>query len=228
VKAVIVIPALNEAANIAHVIEGLRAHGHRHVVVVDGGSDDGTRAHAEAAGAVVLVENRRGYGRACSSGAERALADGAAILAFTDGAGAEDPADLGSLLAPLLAGDADLVLGARRPVERGALRPLQRVGNRLATTLIWRLHGHRYTDLGSMRAIRADAFERLQMREMGHGWPVEMQLAALRCGLRVRELPIRYRRRRAGKSKVSGNLRGALRASATILRLVLARPGPAS
>ena len=224
-KVVVVIPALNEAATIGHVIEGLRAHGHSQVVVVDGGSVDDTVAAAERAGAEVLVERRPGYGRACRSGAERAEAYGARIVAFTDGAGAEDPADLANLLAPLLADKADLVLGARKAVESGALRPMQRLGNRLTTGLIWRLHGHRYDDLGSMRAIHADALARLEMR---HGWPVEMQLAALRCGLRVCELPIRYRRRQAGQSKVSGNWRGAMRAGATILRLVWAERGRAS
>ena len=223
-KTVVVIPALDEAETIAGVIAALHAHGHRSVVVVDGGSRDATVGRAQAAGALVLVERRRGYGQACLAGARQALTEEPDVIAFMDGAGAEDPAELAALLAPIADGTADLVLGARQAVERGALRPIQRLGNRLATTLIWQRHGHRYADLGSMRAIRAEALRRLDQQETGHGWPVEMQLRALACGLRIREVPISYRKRRGGKSKVSGDWRGALRAGVTILRLVLTSP----
>ena len=223
-KTVVVIPALDEAATLAGIITALRSMGLSDVIVVDGGSRDDSVGRAQAAGATVIVERRRGYGRACLAGARQARALGAEVIAFMNGAGAEDPNDLPTLLAPIMAGESDLVIGARRPLEKGALRPLQLAGNRLATWLIWRRHGHRYTDLGSMRAIRFDALERLAQREQGHGWPVEMQLRALACGLRVAEVPTGYRRRRAGQSKVSGNWRGALQAGVTILRLVLTSP----
>jgi hypothetical protein len=150
----------------------------------------------------------------------------AEVVAFIDAAGAEDPRELPSVLATIAAGEADLVIGSRvlGSCEKGALRPLQRGGNALATWLIWRRFGHRYTDLGSMRAIALAAFDKLRMRELGHGWPIEMQVKALSHGLSVREVPIRYRRRRAGRSKVSGNLVGSLRAGAAILRVALGAP----
>ncbi len=208
-KVVVVIPALEEEATIGEVVRAIRAQGLDEVVVVDGGSRDRTAERAEEAGGRVVVEEARRLG--------------AEAVAFIDGAGAEDPADLPGLLAPLREGRAELVLGSRvlGVREEGALRRRQRAGNWLATSLITLRFGHRYSDLGSLRAIRLEALERLRMRERLHGWPVEMQVAALREGLRVEELPIRYRRRRGGSSKVSSSLRGSLRAGAAILRVVL-------
>ncbi|HJN77512.1 MAG TPA: glycosyltransferase family 2 protein [Myxococcota bacterium] len=222
-KVVVVIPALEEEATIGEVVRAIRAQGLDEVVVVDGGSRDRTAERAEEAGGRVVVEEARGYGAACMAGVEEARRLGAEAVAFIDGAGAEDPADLPGLLAPLREGRAELVLGSRvlGVREEGALRRRQRAGNWLATSLITLRFGHRYSDLGSLRAIRLEALERLRMRERLHGWPVEMQVAALREGLRVEELPIRYRRRRGGSSKVSSSLRGSLRAGAAILRVVL-------
>lgn len=218
-----IIPALDEADTVASVIRGIPASVRGEVIVVDGGSHDGTAKRARAAGATVLVEPRRGYGRACSTGVRRAIRGGAEIVAFLDAAGAEDPRDLPGVIGPIARDEADLIIGSRElgHCEPGALRLAQRAGNRLATWLIWRLHGHRYSDLGSMRAIRVDALERLDMQEFGSGWPVEMQLKAVKLGLRVDESPIRYRRRRSGRSKVSGTVLGAVRAGTDILRVVL-------
>ena len=175
---------------------------------------------------MVVSEPRRGYGRACATGVAEAVRLGASVLAFVDAAGAEDPHELPGVVAPVLRDEADLVVGSRTrgTCEDGALRPAQRAGNRLATWLIWCRTGLRYSDLGSMRAISAAALARLDMSEMGHGWPSEMQMKAARAGMRVLEIPVCYRRRRAGRSKVSGSPLGAVRAGVTILRVVL---GPA-
>ncbi len=225
-----VIPALDEAATIAAVVTDVRAQGIDRVVVVDGGSGDGTVAAARACGAEVVIEPRRGYGRACMAGARRAMAStesgaGAEVVVFLDGSGAAVAADLPDLIAPIVASQADLVLGKRRGagVEAGALRPLQRLGNHIATWMIAARYGHRYADLGSPRAIRSDALRRLELRESHHGWPVEMQVEALRRGLRVAEVAVRYRRRRGGRSKVSGSLAGSWRAGRAILRVVWTR-----
>ena len=222
-KVAVVIPALDEAETIGQVVRSVREQVVDLVVVVDGGSGDQTAERAIEAGAVVVVEPRRGYGRACRAGVDEAVGRGAQIVAFMDAACAEDPKDLPKLLEPILSDRADLVIGSRVRGQRepGALRPLQRFGNTLATWILWARFGHRYTDLGSMRAIRREALDALDMCEPAHGWPVEMQLKAAAAGLRIRELPIRYRRRRGGKSKVSGNLLGAARAGAAILRVSL-------
>ena len=194
-----------------------------HVVVVDGGSSDDTCTQARAAGAEVVAHPRPGYGRACQAGFARARELGADVVAFLDASSAADPNDLQAVLAPLLAGQADFVLGSRTMghAEPGSLRPLQRAGNLLATSLISVLYGHSYSDLGSMRAITCGCLASLEMREFAHGWPVEMQVQAVRRGLRIREVPIHYRRRRAGRSKVSGHPLGAVRAGLAILRVVL-------
>lgn len=225
-RVAVVIPVLDEAGTIESIVRAARAtvgDTPRPVIVVDGGSVDDTRNRARAGGADVVIEPRRGYGRACAAGAQRAGELGAEVVAFLDGAGAEDPRDLPRIVAPILAGEADFVVGSRvlGDAEPGALRPAQRVGNHVATWLIAWLHGHRYTDLGSMRAIRCDALRDLGLVEAAHGWPAEMQVKAARAGLRIRELPIRYRRRRTGQSKVSGTLRGTMRAGVAILRVVV-------
>ena len=224
---VVVIPAWNEAGSIDRVVRGVPAGLAGAVVVVDGGSTDGTAARAREAGAEVIVEPRRGYGRACRTGAERAAELGADVVVWLDAAGCEDPSDLPRIVAPALRGEFDLVLGARvRELrERAALRPVQRLGNRLATAVIALRWGHRYADLGSMRAIRLVALERLGLRDDGSAWPARMQVRALQRGLRIAELPIRYRRRRAGRSKVSGSIAGSVRAGRAILGVVCERSG---
>ena len=221
-KIAAILPALNEGASVAAVVHGIDRALVDWVIVVDGGSSDQTCAEAAAAGADVVIEPRPGYGRACLCGVARATELGADVVAFLDASSAADPAELRAVLEPILGGSYDFVLGSRvgPQSERGSLRPLQRVGNRLATALIAVLHGHAYSDLGSMRAIRLGCLTSLGMRELAHGWPVEMQVKAARQSLRICEVSIRYRKRRAGRSKVSGHPLGSLRAGLAIMRVV--------
>ena len=219
----LLIPALNEEASIGHVLSNLPAGLFFQVVVVDNGSTDRTAEVAQAHGATVVREPRRGYGRACLAGLA-ALDPNSDIVVFMDADSSDVPEEAGRLLEPIISGAADLVIGSRvlGQAEPGALAPHQRFGNRLATSLLAWLYGFRYTDLGPFRAIRADRLRQLGMRDCDFGWTVEMQVRALRSGLRVQEVPVSYRRR-IGTSKISGNLRASLAAGwkiiATILRL---------
>ena len=219
----LLIPALNEEASIGHVLSSLPEGVFSQIVVVDNGSTDRTAEVARALGATVVREPRRGYGRACLAGLA-ALEANTDTVVFMDADSSDVPEEAGRLLEPIVSGSADLVIGSRvlGQAEPGALAPHQRFGNRLATSLVAWLYGFRYTDLGPFRAIRADRLRQLGMRDCDFGWTVEMQVRALRCGLRVVEVPVSYRRR-IGTSKISGNLRASLAAGwkiiSTILRL---------
>jgi glycosyltransferase involved in cell wall biosynthesis len=204
-----VIPALDEEAAIGEVVSGALGFTDE-VVVVDNGSRDGTAARARAAGARVVSEPRRGYGRACLTGARAAPAE--AVLVFSDGDGSDDPSALRRLAAAVIEGRADLAVGSRTRAgrQRGALAAHQRGGNWLFSTLIRRLWGVPITDLGPMRAIRREDLLGLDMRSATYGWPVEMVVKAARGGLRVLEEPVPARRRAAGRSKVSGSLRASV------------------
>jgi hypothetical protein len=156
----------------------------------------------------------RGYGRACLAGV---VAAGDGIAVFLDGDGADHPADVERVVAPVRAGRADLVVGARVDRQRGSMTGFQLFGNRLATGLIGTLCGARVTDLGPMRAIRVERLLALDPRARTYGWATEMTVKALRAGYRYQEVPVRHRRRDGGVSKVSGSLTGSLRAGARIL-----------
>jgi glycosyltransferase involved in cell wall biosynthesis len=208
------IPALNEADSLPWVL-GRVPVGVR-VVVADNGSTDGTGDVARAHGADVVTEPRRGYGRAVQAAAALLETDPPDAIAIVDADGADDPALLPSLLGPLAAGAADLVLASRQP-EPGALTPAQRFGNGLATALIAARTGRRYADLGPFRVLTWAAWKRLACADPTWGWNVEMQIKAARLGLATVEIPMPYRRRRAGTSKISGELRAATRAGARIL-----------
>ena len=212
----VIIPALDEEGNIGHLVSDVLAAvnlrpdvARSSVIVVDNGSRDRTADVARDAGATVVSEPVRGYGRACLAGAMAADAD---ILVFMDGDRSEVPAEMGRVLDPVLAGEADLVVGSRirGRAEAGALTMPQRWGNRVAGWLIFALYRVRVTDPGPFRAIRRSDLLALGMREMTYGWPTEMIARAARAGLRFQEVPVSCRRRRAGESKVSGNLRASL------------------
>ncbi len=221
-KAVLVIPALNEEDSIGRGLGEVPADLFNEVFVVDNGSTDRTAERAVAQGATVLHEPQRGYGNACLRALQE-LSPDTEIVVFMDGDGSDLPAEASRLLGPIADSQADLVLGSRElgRSEPGALGLLQRLGNRLATWLVRLIYNHRYTDLGPFRAIRASSLRGLGMRDRNYGWTVEMQIKALQQGLSVREIPVSYRRRRAGASKVSGSLWGGLAASLKILWLIL-------
>lgn len=224
-----IIPALDEEASIGNVLRALPVDRVRRVIVADNGSRDRTAQVASALGAIVVSEPRRGYGSACLAGLRCAAQDPPEIVVFLDADFSDHPEELPALVAPLLAGSADLVIGSRIRgcAEPGALAPQARYGNQLACLLIaWR-YGHRYTDLGPFRAIRWESLQALGMRDPAFGWTVEMQIKALVRGLRVVEVPVRYRRR-IGRSKITGTVTGTLRAGAkilwTIFRYAIAEP----
>ncbi|MGH9464220.1 MAG: glycosyltransferase family 2 protein [Thermoanaerobaculia bacterium] len=219
----VVIPARNEERSLPYVLAAVPRPPVRRVVVCDNASADGTARAAAAGGAEVVSESRPGYGSACL----RALAhlrqhDPPDVVVFLDADFSDHPEELPWLLSPIAAGAADLVIGSRilGRRERGALLPQARAGNLVACWLIRLLYGHRYTDLGPFRAIAWPALERLGMRDPDFGWTAEMQVKALRRGLRVSEVPVSYRRR-VGVSKITGTLSGTLRAGVKILWMVL-------
>ena len=223
----VIIPALNEEHAIGRVIADIPKEVHA-VWVVDNGSTDGTAQVAAAAGAQVLHQPERGYGAACLLGIEKALAGGADVLVFLDGEYSDFPGQMPGLVNPILADQADLVIGSRElgTRTRGSLMPQQRFGNWLATRLMRLLYGVRYTDLGPFRAISSSAYKRLGMRDRNFGWTVEMQVRAAKHGLRGIEVPVDYRPR-IGTSKVSGTLKGSVMAGVIILKtlFVLQRKG---
>jgi glycosyltransferase involved in cell wall biosynthesis len=229
IRAALIIPALNEEEVIATTLRRVPRSLFRMIVVADNGSRDRTAEIARTCGAEVVREPERGYGAACLGGIA-ALPGEIEAVVFMQADSSEDPEEARLLLAPIEEGRADLVIGSRTlgKAEPGALLPHQVFGNRLATFLMHCLHGFRYTDLGPFRAIRRDALARLNMRDRGYGWTVEMQVRALQHGLRVLEVPVSYARRAAGENKVSGNIRASILAGAkilwTILRLSIARP----
>lgn len=217
-KVAVIIPARNEADALPHVLSDIPSWVDQ-VIIADNGSTDGTAKIAASSGATVVSESREGYGYACMAGID--AAPEADILVFLDGDRSDFPEQMNRLAMPIAHGKTDMVIGSRAlgTRERGALTPQQRYGNALACTLIWRIWGHLYTDLGPFRAIRREALIALNMREMTYGWTVEMQIRAIEHGLRIREAPVDYRRR-IGISKVSGTVRGVLGAGSKILSCI--------
>lgn len=216
----VIIPALDEAGSIADLVRAVLAQPVSRAIVVDNGSRDGTADLAREAGALVVSQPRRGYGHACAAGA--AVADGE-ILVFLDGDFSSLPGELPTLVAPIQREEADLVLGSRLRghIAPGAMPPHQRFGNWLTSALMRRLYGVEVTDLGPYRAIRRLLLAQLAMEEMTFGWPTEMMVKCARRGARIQELPVSYHPRRAGRSKVSGTLRGSILAAYYILGTTL-------
>lgn len=215
----VVIPALDESEAIGAVVRSVLRPPVRSVVVVDNGSRDGTGDVARAAGARVVREPRRGYGAACLAGI-RALPPDGDVVVFLDGDGSDDPSWIPRLLAPIRIGAADLVVGSRSErAEPGALTVQQRLGNAIAAAWLRARFGLPASDLGPLRAIRRRSLGALCMSDQDYGWTVEMQIKAARAGLRYQEVSVPYRRRR-GRSKISGTVRGTLGAGSKILGLL--------
>ena len=214
-----IIPVLDEQGAIAAVLAAMPRRWVEQIIVVDGGSRDLTVDVARAAGATVLVESERGYGRACARGAAAAIEDGAEILVFLDGDGSDRPEAISSLVQPILDGKYDFVIGSRTrgTRENGSMGAHQVLAGRTIGAAIGLIYGAYFTDMCAFRAIRATELRRLGMREMTYGWNLEMQMRAARAGLRILELPVPHDRRRAGRSKVAGTIRGSIRASLRIL-----------
>ncbi|CAN5851484.1 MAG: glycosyltransferase family 2 protein [Ilumatobacteraceae bacterium] len=209
----VVLPALDEAAAVTWVLQRMPA-GFR-PIVVDNGSTDATAALAAAAGATVVTEPRRGFGRACWAGLQAASAD---VVCFMDCDASLDPVALPLLCAYLERDEADLVMG-QRIAARGAWAPHARLANRVLAAEVRRRTGLPLADLGPMRAARRRPLLELGMRDRRSGWPLEMVLRAAASGWRLRVVPVEYRPR-AGRSKVTGTVRGTARAIGDMSRLL--------
>jgi glycosyltransferase involved in cell wall biosynthesis len=226
----VIIPCLDEAEAIAGVVREVLAQGADEVIVVDNGSADATAARAREAGARVISEPVRGYGRACAAGVADVRSD-VEIVCFLDGDGSDVPQFMSAVMGPVARGEADFVMGSRLRGKReaGSMTAQQLVAGRLAGGLMRLVYGVRFTDMSPFRALRVDDLRRLGMGETTYGWNLEMQMRAAAAGLRIREVPVDHRCRRGGVSKVSGNLRAGLSAawkiSTTFIRLAIATRG---
>ena len=216
----VIIPSLNEAQSIGHVLDDLPKQLVTEVIVVDSNSTDGTPEIAARMGARVIHESRRGYGRACLTGLSHATAPD--IVVFVDADYSDRPAELPRLLAPIAEGRADITLGSRLlgPRTPGALPWHAVFGNRLAAALITILFGQRITDLGPFRAARADTLRALALEEATYGWAVEMIIKGALHGFRIVEVPVSYHPR-IGKSKISGTIAGSVGAAWCILSRIV-------
>ncbi|MRR58102.1 MAG: glycosyltransferase family 2 protein [Deltaproteobacteria bacterium] len=215
----LIIPARNEELSLPTVLSRIPAMVTR-VVVVDNGSSDKTAAVARENGAEVIHEPVPGYGSACLAGIAFLADNPPAMVAFADADGSDGVENLAALLEPAQNGMADLSLARRVTVAGRAMSPQQRFGNWLATRLIRLIWGHDYRDLGPMRVITWTALQGLNMQDRDFGWTVEMQIRALKAGLRVKETPLPYHVRIAGESKISRTMSGVLRAGLKILWVI--------
>jgi glycosyltransferase involved in cell wall biosynthesis len=216
-----IIPAWNEAGAIGPTIAALPRPLIAHIIVVDGGSTDGTQDEARAAGASVITQSRRGYGAACAEGAAHAEALGAEILLFLDGDGADAAERAAELLSPIQSGAADFTIATRRFREPGSMLWHQVLAGALIGRAVGLVTGTAYKDMAAFRALRATTLHALGMREMTYGWNLEMQMRAAARHLRILQIDMPYRRRVAGSSKVAGNLKGTLNASLRILATLI-------
>ena len=212
----IIIPAYNEESSIGLVLDALPQEKLHEIIVVDNGSTDATARVAEEHGARVVKEPRKGYGSACLKGIDEL--DAPDIVVFIDGDFSDFPEEIVLLISPIETGEEDFVLGSRMilPKSQLALLPQARYGNRLAVFLIKLFFKHEFTDLGPFRAIRYSSLMSIGMKDMDFGWTVEMQIKAVRNGLRIREVPVNYRKR-IGISKITGTFLGTFRAGIKII-----------
>ena len=212
----IIIPAYNEESSIGLVLDSLPQEKLHEIIVVDNGSTDATARVAQEHGARVVKEPRKGYGSACLKGIDEL--DAPDIVVFIDGDFSDFPEEIVFLIRPIETGEKDFVLGSRMilPKSQLALLPQARYGNRLAVFLIKLFFKHEFTDLGPFRAIRYSSLMSIGMKDMDFGWTVEMQIKAVRNGLRIREVPVNYRKR-VGISKITGTVLGTFRAGTKII-----------
>ena len=212
----VIIPAFNEEKSIGHVLDDLPQGKLNEIIVVNNACTDNTADVAKSHGARVIEETRRGYGSACLKGISE-LNDHN-IVVFIDSDYSDYPEELEKLVEPIKEGEADFVIGSRMiiPDSRAVLLPQARYGNQLATFLIRLFYGHRFTDLGPFRAIRYNSLKEIGMVDTNFGWTVEMQVKAVKHGLRIVEIPVRYRKR-IGASKITGTVSGTFKAGMKIL-----------
>ena len=212
----IIIPAYNEESSIGLVLDALPQEKIHEIIVVDNGSTDATARVAQEHGARVVKEPKKGYGSACLKGIDEL--DAPDIVVFIDGDFSDFPEEIVLLIRPIETGEKDFVLGSRMilPNSQSALLPQARYGNRLAVFLIKLFFKHEFTDLGPFRAIRYSSLMSIGMKDMDFGWTVEMQIKAVRNGLRIREVPVNYRKR-IGISKITGTVLGTFRAGTKII-----------
>lgn len=217
-KIVVVIPAFNEEKAIGKVISDIPRPFVSEVVVANNASTDQTCEVATRAGAVVVDELTKGYGWACLKGIEKARELGAEIIVFIDGDYSDYPEEIPVIVSPILEQNKDMVIGSRvlGKREKGSLTPQQVFGNWLATRLIRIFYRARYTDLGPFRAITLEALDKLKMSDKTYGWTIEMQIKAAKLKMSYCELPVNYKKR-IGKSKVSGTVKGTLLAGIKII-----------
>jgi glycosyltransferase involved in cell wall biosynthesis len=215
----IIIPAFNEEESIQYVLKRIPENPIYEIIVVDGGSKDQTVAIAEAWGARVVHEPRRGYGRACAAGLEQATGE---IIVFLDADGADDPTQIPNLIDPIVNKQADMVLGSRLAgkIHPDAMPWHQRFGNWLSASLIRLLYRLPITDLSPFRAVDRLKLQSLEMGEMTYGWPTEMIAKATRGNWRIVEIPVNYFPRYGGRSKISGTLNGTILATYHILSTI--------
>jgi len=216
VRISVIIPAYNEEKSIGLVLDALPQELLHEIIVVDNNSTDNTARSAIEKGARVVEEKRKGYGSACLKGISEL--DNPHIVVFLDGDFSDYPEEIIKLVAPIESGEMDFVLGSRMilPESRLALLPQSRYGNQLAVFLMRLFFRHQYTDLGPFRAIRYGALQSIAMQDTNFGWTVEMQIKAIKKGLRILEIPVKYRER-VGVSKITGTFSGTIKAGTKII-----------